>query len=312
MFRIALAVVALLALSPAAARAARDPVEAMLGRWDVTVCGAEGCWPSWFELTRGRAGLAMRFVSRVGGARPVRALEVYGDGIGFAVPPWMEDPRPDPVFRGRFNGRWFTGTVRDGTADDLTWTAVRSPGPTREGPPRWGEPIELFDGRDLAGWRPRYAEQPPGWRVEDGLMIADPGAGDILTTRRFRDFRLHVEFRLARDTDSGIYLRGRHEIQISNVPGREPESGRNGSLYSLIAPATDALLPPGEWQSYDITLVGRRLTVLLNGATLIADQDMPGITGGALDSDEGAPGPLMLQGFLGEVAFRRIVLTPAR
>ena len=143
-------------------------------------------------------------------------------------------------------------------------------------------------------------------------MIADPGAGDILTTRYYRDFRLHVELRLARESDSGIYLRGRHEIQTSNVPLREAESGRNGILYGLIAPAAHALLPPDERQSYDITLVGRRLTVVLNGTTLIADQDMPGTTGGALDSDEGMPGPVMLQGFLGEVAFRRIVLTPAR
>ncbi|MBI5708988.1 MAG: DUF1080 domain-containing protein [Candidatus Eisenbacteria bacterium] len=283
-----------------------------MGRWDVTVCGQDGCWPSWFELTRGRGGLAMRFVSRVGGARPIQRLEVYGNELRFAVPPWMEDPRPDPLFHGRFNGRWFTGTAKDEQGYDLNWSAVRAPALARAGVPRWGAPIELFDGRDLAGWRPRYAGQPPGWRVQDGLLTAGPGAGDILTTRRFRDFRLHVEFRLDRDTDSGIYLRGRHEIQVSNVPGRESESGRNGSLYSLIPPAADALLPPGEWQSYDIALVGRRLTVVLNGTTLIAEQEMPGITGGALDSDEAAPGPLMLQGFLGQVAFRKLVLTPAR
>ncbi|MGH9328971.1 MAG: family 16 glycoside hydrolase, partial [Vicinamibacterales bacterium] len=63
--------------------------------------------------------------------------------------------------------------------------------------------------------------------------------------------------------------------------------------------------------TYDITLVGRRVTVVLNGQTIVDDAEIPGITGGALDSKEDAPGPLMLQGDHGKVAFRKIILIPA-
>ena len=68
---------------------------------------------------------------------------------------------------------------------------------------------------------------------------------------------------------------------------------------------------PGEWQTFDITLLGRVVTIVVNGTTVISEQAIPGITGGALDSDEGAPGPLMLQGDHTAVEYRNIVLTPA-
>jgi hypothetical protein len=70
-------------------------------------------------------------------------------------------------------------------------------------------------------------------------------------------------------------------------------------------------LGPDKWQSFDITLIGRMVTVVANGKTIISNQEIPGITGGALDSKEGEPGPIYLQGDHGPVAYRNIVLTPA-
>jgi len=85
-----------------------------------------------------------------------------------------------------------------------------------------------------------------------------------------------------------------------------------GSVYGFLSPSEIANKKADEWQSYDITLIGRMVTVVLNGKTVICNQEIPGITGGALDSDEGAPGPLMLQGDHGVIEYRNIVLTPAR
>ena len=84
-----------------------------------------------------------------------------------------------------------------------------------------------------------------------------------------------------------------------------------GAVYGFIAPSEDAGKSENEWQSLDITLVGRRITVVVNGKTVICDQKIYGITGGALDSDEAAPGPMLLQGDHGPVEFRNLILTPA-
>ena len=112
--------------------------------------------------------------------------------------------------------------------------------------------------------------------------------------------------------DSGIYLRGRHEVQIEDSGNREPESIHLGGIYGFLAPNQVAAKAPGEWQRFDITLIGRRVTVVLNGTPIIVDQTIPGITGGALDSNEGEPGPIYLQGDHTAVEFRRIVIQPAK
>jgi hypothetical protein len=137
-----------------------------------------------------------------------------------------------------------------------------------------------------------------------------PPCVDLITDRTFGDFKLHVEFNIVAKSNSGIYLRGRHEVQIQDDLDRAIDSLRMGGVYGFIRPSVNASARPGEWQTYDITLVGRRVTIVLNGKTIVHDTEIPGITGGALDSDEGAPGPLMLQGDHGKIAFRKVTLTP--
>lgn len=128
----------------------------------------------------------------------------------------------------------------------------------------------------------------------------------------FNDFKLHIEFRYPKGSNSGVYLRGRYEVQIIDSKGMEPSKDLLGALYGFISPSDMMAKEAGEWQSYDITLIGRMVTLSVNGKTVICNAEIPGITGGAINSKEGEPGPILLQGDHGPVEFRNIVLTPAR
>src|SRR5690606_39889530 len=176
----------------------------------------------------------------------------------------------------------------------------------------WGEPIALFNNRDRTGWRGRDGRNADCWRVVGGVLEARPPCVDLVTDRHFGDFRLRAEFRFPAGSNSGIYLRGRYEVQIQDDYGLALDALRMGGLYGFLTPAVDAMRPAGEWQSLEITLIGRRVTVVLNGTTVIDDAEIPGITGGALDSDEGSTGPIMLQGDHGAIYFRQLILTPWR
>jgi Domain of Unknown Function (DUF1080) len=110
--------------------------------------------------------------------------------------------------------------------------------------------------------------------------------------------------------NSGVYLRGRYEVQIEDNFGEEPDSHNIGGIYGFLMPIKNAAKESGEWQTLEVTLVGRAVTVVLNGEQVIDRQAIPGITGGALDSHEGEPGPIMLQGDHGVVEFRRVTLIP--
>jgi Domain of Unknown Function (DUF1080) len=108
-----------------------------------------------------------------------------------------------------------------------------------------------------------------------------------------------------------VYLRGRYEVQVLDGPTEEPDSHLQGAIYGFLTPSEIVTNGPDEWNTYDITLVGRMVTIGVNGKTVISEQAIPGITGGALDSDEGAPGPILLQGDHSPIEYRNIVLTPA-
>jgi hypothetical protein len=144
-------------------------------------------------------------------------------------------------------------------------------------------------------------------------VLSSPKSGsNLITDRKFGDFTLHVEFRYPKESNSGVYLRGRHEVQIQDDFGNPPANDRFSGIYGFISPSVIAARPAGEWETYDITLIGRMVTVVANGKQVICNQEIPGITGGALDSHEGEPGPLFLQGDHGPVDYRNIVITPAR
>jgi 3-keto-disaccharide hydrolase len=283
--------------------------EAAIGRWDITLQTPAGALPSWLEIRRsGSRTLVGRFVGTTGSARPISRIEVKDGELRFAIPTQWENGTGDLVFAGRVQGGAMTGvvTLPDGTRHELS--AVRAPSLQRPAPVRWGQPIRLFNGRDLSGWR---ALGESRWEVADGVLRNTGGGANLVTERSFTDFKLHVELRLPAGSNSGVYLRGRYEVQIADALGEPPSNGL-GAVYGFIAPLEAAGKAAGEWQALDITLVGRRITLVVNDRTVICDQEIPGITGGALDSDEGTPGPLLLQGDHGAVEFRNLQLTPAR
>jgi 3-keto-disaccharide hydrolase len=121
---------------------------------------------------------------------------------------------------------------------------------------------------------------------------------------------LHIEFNCDPKSNSGIYLRGRYEVQVETDSAAEIASHHTGGVYGFLDPTPEQPRKAGVWQSFDITLVGRNLTVVQNGVTIIDRKDIPGITGGALNSQEGEPGPIYLQGSEeGKVRYRNIVIT---
>ncbi len=184
---------------------------------------------------------------------------------------------------------------------------------------KFGEPLTLFNGKDLSGWTLINLSQTNGWKVIDGTLVNDPvqkegeahiSYGNLRTEKTFEDFNLKLEVNIPSGSNSGIYLRGIYEIQVMDSYKRETDSHNMGAVYSRIRPTVAAEKPAGQWQSMDMTLCDRHITVILNGVKIIDNQPVYGPTGGAMSSDVFSAGPIYLQGDHGKVSYRNIVLTP--
>ena len=216
------------------------------------------------------------------------------------------------AYAGKLSGGKLSGTVNAPESGTWQWTGTRAPALTETKTPKWGKPISLFNGKDLTGWSMSDPKTAKPWTVVDGTLISPGNGPEIINNQKFRDFKLHLEFNRGKESNSGVYLRGRYEVQIENESESEGPSHHTGGVYGFLAPEPEQPRTSGTWDTYDITLVGRTVTVVMNGKTLIDAKEIPGITGGALDSHEGEPGPIYLQGSeKGHVAFRNITLTPA-
>lgn len=282
---------------------------AILGRWDLTINIGGKSYPSWLEVhLSGIHMLVGRFVGIGGSARPISRIQLKNGILNFSIPPQWESSPHDLKVESHFQGTELVGTMVFPDGKTYPWTGVRAPSLHRFSKPVWGNPIPLFDGKDLKGW---HSLGPNQWIVEKGIMRSPHSGSNLVTDQSFRDFKLHIEFRYPKNSNSGVYLRGRYEVQIVDNPGPYPWRDQLGAIYGFLPPNELAARPPGQWQSYDITLVGRLVTVIVNGKTVICRQIIPGITGGALDSKEGNPGPILLQGDHGPIDYRNIVITPA-
>jgi hypothetical protein len=278
-------------------------MQEILGRWDVTVQGDDS-YPLWFELVQDGETFTGSFQPRGGHTLPLDGIEITDDGVNLLI---GENTYKGSVENDRWEG---TGRLRDGST--LKWTATRAPELAPPDDPQWGEPIQLFNGNDLTGWKPRHPSQPNMWKAVDGVLVNQETGSDLVTEAEFDDFKLHIEVSYPEGSNSGIYLRGRYEIQVQDDYGKEPHSRYLGGIYGRVTPTENAAKPAGEWQVFEITLLGRWATVTLNGRTIIDHKEIAGITGGALDSNESEPGPLMFQGDHGPVSYRNIILRPAR
>ena len=283
---------------------------ALEGRWDMTIMKDGQELPSWLEIEHsGTSTLVGSFVYAFGSARPISVVNAQNGKFNFSIPPQFEKGDRNMDFEGELVGEDLKGTMVFVDGKKYEWTAVRAPSLKRQGEPVWAAPVKLFNGTDLKGWHAMGENQ---WKVENGVLRSLKSGANLVSDQKFNDFKLHVECRFEKGSNSGIYLRGRYEVQIEDSMGKNPWKGYFGAVYGFLTPSEMVAKPAGEWQTFDITLIGRMVTIVANGKTVITNQEIPGITGGAIDSKEGEAGPILFQGDHGPIDFRNIVITPAK
>jgi hypothetical protein len=298
---------ALAAPAPAKTPTADDYV----GRWNVRITDADDTFASGgFDIQKKDGALSGGVVWRWGSYLPAKSIEMKD---GTLVVLREETPGKIDTFEVRLEGEALEGKVTYPDGKVHHFEGRKAPRLLTRKAPVWGSPVALFDGKTLGGWKLRDAKKKNGWAVVNGeLAVVEPkDNSDLVSEPTFQDLKLHIEFNVEPHSNSGVYLRGRYEIQILDNPDAKMalDPLGCGAVYSRIAPKKDATKPAGEWQTYDITMVGRQVTVVLNGQTIVQDV-VEGITGGALNPYEDEPGPLMLQGDHGKVRFRNVVVTP--
>jgi hypothetical protein len=318
-----------------------------LGRWDLTVTVGDMKYASWLEVTDKAGKLDARAQQRTGNVAPVAGVRMEGQRllvtVAAAVPARPAEgnrpatpARPETVWDLTAAGGKLSGVSKQG---DVSWqiAGVSAPALKRAAPAAWGTPEPLFNGKDLTGWQPinntpeaadmHFANH---WTAKNGELVNEGRGSNLRTTRTFGDFKLHVEFSCPPGENSGVYLRGRYEAQVAPPEPQTPPSAKQaaakkgtgggyhnpygfvGCIYGMVGPATQPAFA-GEWQVYDITLVGRMVTVIFNGVTMVDNQEIAGVTGGAIDSNEGEPGPIYLQGdHHGGIRYRNMTIALAK
>jgi hypothetical protein len=292
-------------LSPAATQ--ENP---FLGRWDISGQGAQSNVVYWLEVKNDNGKLTGTFLNRSGSVLPLASIAIQNGELVFS-PATSGNAQP-VVHRARIDDGRLLGSVTE-RGVEINWVGVRPPQwaeSNANGKHRYGTPVELIDGKSLAKWDVQHKDKPSGWSVVDGAITNSAGANNLVSLHRFQDFKIRAEYKIEEKSNSGIYLRGRYELQVLDDFGKEPESHGHMALYSRVKPLVNASLPAGQWQVMEATIVADRLTVTLNGKKMHDNIRIDGITGGALDSNEGAPGPIMLQGDHGKVWYRKVTVTP--
>ncbi len=274
-----------------------------LGRWDfnLTKPGGDG-GASWLGVSEKGGKLEIWYQPTGGNVFQVKGFDLKGSHLSLPLGTalsWELDA----------SGNKLTGTQKRG--DSSTPIAgVRAPELKRNPPSAWSTPEPLFNGKNLDGWQP-IGKDTSHWVVKDGLLVNEEHGANLKTTRKFDDFKVHFEVNCPEHANSGFYLRGRYEVQLEYEPlSANPVERRMGSIYGRIAPAGNLPRTPGQWETFDVTLVGRKVTVIHNGVTTIAGREIEGITGGALDANEAEPGPFYIQGdHTGGLKFRNITVS---
>jgi hypothetical protein len=301
---IAAGVMAIMALAAAPARAQTNP---FVGAWNITGEAPNEANVYWLEVKDEGGKLSALFLNRGGHAVPVEGLKMANGELSFMLA-GRGEPRPTASFR-------VTGGKLTGTIGTPPVKVVGERPPQREAcegnvKPSFGKPVPLFDGKTMAAWDVQHKSRPMAWNVVDGAMTNDPKANNLVSKEKFKDFRLDAEYKLSPKGNSGIYLRGRYELQVLDDAGQPTFDRGHMSIYGRKAPDVNASKPAGEWQTVQVTIIGNCLTALLNGKTVHNNAQIPGITGGALDAKETEPGPIMIQGDHEVVWFRKVVVTP--
>lgn len=286
-----------------------EPANPFAGRWDLTVKAAGDTYPSWLEFVTASDALRVRIVGRVATVHPAEDVDQENSKVTFTSSEWFGKPM-QVTWELAVNGDRLTGTQKreDGVVGEIS--GVLAPALKRMQPAVWSDPEPLFNGKDLTGWIPDIPAKSR-WKVEDAALVNEAPGANLRTKRRFNDFKLHIEYNCPKGGNSGVYLRGRYEVQVEyEPPGENDKYHEMGSIYGFIAPAMPVTPRAGQWETYDITLVGRTVSILRDGELIVDRQKVPGITGGALDSREGEPGPIYLQGdHTGGIKYRNITIS---
>lgn len=280
-----------------------------VGRWDFDTQTASGVGANWLGITEKGGQLEVWFQPTGGHVHPVTDVHADGSHLTLVVTPaqgnhtattWELDAAGDKL----------TGVEKHGdTSKPLA--GVRAPDLKRSAPKAWTEPEALFNGKNLDGWEPIGDPSKSHWVVQDGLLVNEKHGANLRTVREFEDYKLHFEVNCPEDANSGFYQRGRYELQLEYEPANtEPAERAMGAIYGRIAPSVKFARTPGQWETFDVTLVGRMITVFHNGVKIIDGKEIEGITGGALNADEGKPGPFYIQGdHTGGLKFRNITVS---
>jgi hypothetical protein len=295
---------------------AAQSAKPFLGRWDITITPPAGAsYPGWMEITEKDGKLEGRYQPRGGAWQPISGATVENQHL---IVTMGGGRGPATIWDFTGSGNSLTGVQKRGDAEGPKLAAVRAPELKRPMPKAWTNPEPLFNGKDLTGWEPIGNVQNNKWIARDGELVNDnpevqgqrgPGAANIKTTRSFQDFKLHIEVNCPEGGNSGIYLRGRYEVQVGTEGGSQP-THEMGAIYSHYPPPANAQLGLGKWTSFDITFVGRYVTVVRDGVVYHDHVEIPGPTGGALDSNESEPGPFFLQGdHHGVIRYRNITIS---
>jgi hypothetical protein len=284
--------------------------KAFLGRWNLTGTPPTTDRVYWLEVKEESGKLSAMFLNR--GGSPVRIDDVRMEGDELVAQMQGRGNNAGPTIRLRADGGKATGTITSGTTT-VNVTGLR--------PPRWetananghhtyGTPVALFDGTSLDAFGVQNKSQPMGWSIEDGVMTNVEHGNNLVSKQKFKDFRLQAEYKLGPSSNSGIYLRGRYELQVLDDYGKPVNEHGHMAIYAWKAPLVNASKPPGEWQTMEAVVVGNRVTVTLNGQRVQDNATLEAITGGALDANEAEPGPIMIQGDHERVWFRKVTVTP--
>ncbi len=298
------------------------------GRWDITAYTEPRNRGWWLEIKGAETSHPEgKFVTAYGGdMNTIDELAAQDGELRFG---FFRKERPQPgapapkepkvthmIYKARLVGDKLEGTfeIEGQKRPPVKWVGVHAPTIKDRDDGTWREdkPVTLFNGKDLSGWQALDTGRGGGlgWSVQNGILTSTGKASNIISDKKFWNFKLHLEYKVGDHSNSGVGLRGRYEIQILEDYGRPVGTHGNGALYARVAPAENASKPPGEWQSYDMRLVGRQLTVALNGKKILDKVEVEGLTAIAVDANEAEPGPLYLQGDHGPVEFRNIVVTP--
>ena len=279
------------------------------GRWNLTGTG-EDAGVYWLEIKDDGGQLTGMFLNRGGSPVKLATVKVENGELFFQGAPPQSGVAPE--YRARIQADKLAGTIKT-PARTIEFIGVR--------PPKWpafdanaahkmGKTVELFDGKSMDAWDVADRSKPSGWSVVDGAMTNTPHANNLVSKQKFQDFKIQAEYKLETNSNSGIYLRGRYELQVLDDYGKPAESHGHMSIYAWKAPSVNASKPAGEWQTMEATVVGNKVTVFLNGTKVHDNATLEAITGGALDANETEPGPIMIQGDHEKVTYRKVTVSP--